>query len=204
MKKQKAGLSVMRALKLSEDDLDANQGGKLGKSQQNRLAQQRLGFGVTFILFMGLFLAAFYATLISLNLVPDFIFPLLIAGLFAAGMYQTGRKVYDLHHDLQTGDIATIEGRVELMLNETYTQYGKISQHHMRIGQMKFPIDKNVLMAFKNDEPYQVYYAPHSKVLLGAEWLREDNPFLPEEDESATMLYDEEDSAVYNQTSPTN
>ncbi len=36
-----------------------------------------------------------------------------------------------------------------------------------------FQVDKAVFLAFKNDEPYAVYFAPHSHKLLSAEWLRE-------------------------------
>ena len=32
-------------------------------------------------------------------------------------------------------------------------------------------INKDVFLAFKNGDPYAIYYAPYSKTLLSAEWL---------------------------------
>jgi hypothetical protein len=37
-----------------------------------------------------------------------------------------------------------------------------------------FAINKPIFLAFKNGDPYRIYYAPHSKTLLSAEWLRDE------------------------------
>ena len=46
-----------------------------------------------------------------------------------------------------------------------------------------FVVSKQVFLAFKNGDPYRVYYAPNSKRIVAAEWLRgEDNLLLDVDD----------------------
>jgi hypothetical protein len=35
-----------------------------------------------------------------------------------------------------------------------------------------------VFLSFKNGDPYRIYYAPATKLILSAEWLRDDSPFV--------------------------
>jgi hypothetical protein len=35
-----------------------------------------------------------------------------------------------------------------------------------------FDVSKDVFLAFKNQEPYLIYYVPYSNTILSAEWLR--------------------------------
>lgn len=46
-------------------------------------------------------------------------------------------------------------------------------QYNLKIGKLNFKIKKFGMLAFKNDEPYAIYYTPRTKILLSAEWLRE-------------------------------
>lgn len=93
-----------------------------------------------------------------------------------------------LVRDLRERRAESVEGRVQLDLHRSYNgsmhhvggnhyrMSGGRDQYYVYIGGMRFEVSKAGFLAFKNDDPYIVYYAPHSKMLLSAEWLRDD-PF---------------------------
>jgi hypothetical protein len=71
--------------------------------------------------------------------------------------------------DLRKGEIANIEGRVRLDIADN----GRSSSYSVAIEKTIFRINKQVFLAFKNGDPYRIYYAPHSMKMLSAEWLRD-------------------------------
>jgi hypothetical protein len=72
--------------------------------------------------------------------------------------------------DLRAPEIGGLQGRVNLDMSVN----GKSSTLRLTIQDTKFDVKKDVFLAFKNSDPYAIYYAPHSKTILSAEWLRQE------------------------------
>ncbi len=75
-----------------------------------------------------------------------------------------------LRQDAKAMRAASVQGRVHL---DVVHYFGSGVSFSMSINGMYFGITQVTFMAFKNDEPYAVYFAPRSHRLLSAEWLRE-------------------------------
>jgi hypothetical protein len=69
------------------------------------------------------------------------------------------------------GPVASIQGRVRLDVHDTRNK-GTI--FHIAVADETFPANKDVFLAFKNDEPYALYFTPHTRHLLSAELLADD------------------------------
>ncbi|MBK8029121.1 MAG: hypothetical protein IPK17_06325 [Chloroflexi bacterium] len=52
----------------------------------------------------------------------------------------------------------------------------------------KFKVQHDGFLAFKNGDPYRLYYTPHSHTILSAEWLRDDDPFVERGDDAAQAI----------------
>lgn len=162
---------LMNALDFDADDLEANERGEFSPAQIKRLNRGWLGTrtmtGVTsaFVLaipVMYAFLRGAATPLIGITLV-------ILLVLVAVDRV----KSWQMQRDLQAG-IAQAEGRIELDM-----RYGQNSaNYYARIDGKKFRIKKATFLAFKNGDPYRLYYTPYSNMILSAAWLREDSPFI--------------------------
>lgn len=65
--------------------------------------------------------------------------------------------------------MASVKGRVSLNIYE-----GKNGGYSVAIDDIAFHVSSSVFLAFKNNDPYRIYYAPSSKVILSAEALRDE------------------------------
>lgn len=186
---------LMASIGFDEDDLEANRAGKLGRNQRERLQRMRREAK----------LDRFAMTLMSIVIsVPGLILvlgslvnssqewllgtPILIAGLafFGRKAWQSLRLADSQHSDLFMGKIARIEGRISLDVQARNNKSGPGSvEYTVRLEGRKLIVTREVFLAFKNGDPYALYYAPRSNVLLAAEWLREPPPGMdrPADDE---------------------
>jgi hypothetical protein len=69
-----------------------------------------------------------------------------------------------------SASVESIEGIVELDIRQSFRTNQQ--QFVVTIGSMEFKVGTDVFLAFKNREPYRIYYAPGSNTILSAEWLR--------------------------------
>ena len=181
------------ALGIDEGDLEANNVGQIGRNQHRPLQQQRRN-GLIWSAFSICLLGCAVVLLINLPEIEEqtltwFGFCCALYGFFyfAVHVFHAWR---DLHHNR----IEFVEGRV----NQTVSIIGK--NYKIRVGKRSFAVNQATFLAFKNGDPYCIYYAPRTKTLLGAEWLAEDNPFWDASDISVEAK-DEEivDTSLYSE-----
>lgn len=205
--KAKQHLSTLSdALYFTENDLELNAQGEISDFQAGRLRTRLVmrlvvagGFGL-FIFFILNLIPAYSVTstgfgssmtgFVPSTSVVGFIAPMLWIGLIVGVGLMIWRSLGILR-DLRERRAESVEGRIQLDLHHSYnrsmhrmsgTQFNfnmnrGSSHYYVYIGGMRFEVSKAGFLAFKNDDPYIIHYAPHSKLLLSAEWLREDDPF---------------------------
>ncbi|MBE2267011.1 MAG: hypothetical protein IAE80_02180 [Anaerolinea sp.] len=164
-------------LKFDEDDLAANHTGAYSPYQIAWLKRHRTNHMTT--------AAIMSAIVTGIVLIPIAIsvsaYPLLIfAALFTVlAFFAGGMRAYQVTRALRKG-ISMVEGRIDLDASVAQT-----SQFYVRVEGVRFTVKKEVFFAFKNGDPYRVYYAPYLKQMLAVEWLRDDNPFVEDEEAAA-------------------
>ncbi len=88
-------------------------------------------------------------------------------------------KRADYQSDLDERIVYATEGRIRLVLDEERNN----ARYLVSVGSLTFVVGKQTFLAFKNGDPYRIYYAPNSKRIVAAEWLRgEDNLLLDDDD----------------------
>lgn len=172
---------LMRALKFDETDLAANEAGEWSAAQVAKWSRARRDHLVALLVafgFTALFLVftARASTNIGVLLNGGALFGTLVTVGYLSG--RLDRVLRDLHDGART-----VEGRVELDVD---TRNNK-TKYTAKIGGMKFKISKMTFLAFKNGDPYRVYYAPHQKRIASVEWLRDDDPFAPDINRAARL-----------------
>ena len=172
---------LMRALSFTEDDLALNAAGQLSAAQMNRLKTQRtttasLAVALSVIVGGLLLFANGYARSLAPLVMMVLIFVLftVVTGIIPA---------VQMTRDLQAG-VQGAEGRVEL---DTIPRR-KRTVYLVKLDGQKFKVQKQTFLAFKNGDPYRIYYAPHSRTILAAEWLRDDDPFVARGDDAAQAI----------------
>jgi len=159
--------ALMWAIGFIQEDLNANRDGRLSKIQRDQIASQMFRW-------MGI---AILATLVILWSVLN------AAGRINSAIEQGGivwsivasvagfawcmwKQFYD---EIRAPEIGAVQGRVELGFQNSKNATALT----LTIQGMRFNIKQNVFLAFTNGDSYAIYYAPYSKTLLSAEWLRE-------------------------------
>jgi hypothetical protein len=166
---------LMAALHFTQADLDANRDGQLSEEQRARLYGKRIYWllaivGVVAFIFLinlpGVFVvfgSGDYPPPVKLLIFIGFILGCI--GILVV-LYDRSR-LRAIAADLQDKTVEAEQGLISL---ETFGQ----NKMTARINDIEFTLNAEAGLAFKNGDPYCLYYAPHSKTLLSAEWLRED------------------------------
>jgi hypothetical protein len=177
-----AEISLMDALGFDEADLDANRNGymskaqrfKLRRKQQERLANLKNG---AIVVTAGSVLAFAMVVIFRLN----FGFCAFSIGLVDVMLGILGtvnlRRWRRLDTDLYKGDVSVASGRISLDVQPE----GEVQvKYLLRVQRLRFDISKDALLAFRNQEDYQVYYLPNSETVLSAEPMEmEEKPKRP-------------------------
>ena len=166
---------LMAALNFTEADLDANRDGQLSEEQRARLYGKRIYWllaiaGVVVLVFL-VNLPGVFVIFGSDDYPPPadiLIFTGLIMGCIGIlAVLYTRSGLRAIAADLQEKTVEAVQGQIKL---EPFGE-GSIM---LRVLDRVFSVSDRTGFAFKNGDPYCLYYAPHSKTLLSAEWLRED------------------------------
>lgn len=175
---------LMEALAFDEDDLAANQAGELSSRQVARLNREQLstGLGGALVLVFGIVIVSLVMGTVNFALMtlPALVILIAISAFFlglSAVIWSRSRKLYA---DLVDRWVAEIEGRVDLSVRAGQNA----ASYYLRVGDgedsVRFTVKQRAFLAFKNGDPYRIYYARRSKRLLSAEWLRENDDNLLE------------------------
>jgi hypothetical protein len=148
---------LMEALHFTQDELKLNQEGYMSERQYNVLYERRTSWLIGVLLLGCLLIILFVA--ISFN------FPHVVVGI---GVFYCGQKWLMFNSDLSQRRSLSIEGRISLDIGGNKGQ-----NYTLMVENEQFSVNKNVLLAFKNGDPYRIFYTPYSKHLLSAEWLRD-------------------------------
>jgi hypothetical protein len=149
---------LMAAVGFTDKDLAANQRSEFSETQIERLTEiyneNLVWLSVaTVLIIVGLGLARWFHIVVL---------PLaVLGGLVFFGCFPPWRVA---SQDLRNSRVEAVEGYATLDVRET--------QFVVKIEEMEFQVNKETFLAFKNGEPYRVFYAPNSKRILSAEWLR--------------------------------
>jgi hypothetical protein len=167
---------LMESIGFDEDDLEANRAGHFTQKQIDKFAaaqKKTLNAAIFFTLLIGAVLV-FLALGVSLSITA--LRPLLIIAtlplslIFAALIFHIHRLRTDVHDD----DIGSVEGRIDLSLQPVQNT----ANYFLRVEGVRLHIGKNAFLAFKNGDPYCIYYSRRAKKLLSAEWLRDNDDNL--------------------------
>ena len=176
---------LMDALRFDEDDLEANEAGYLSERQLKRLKSMRTSAALALIILALLFSSVFLFLASRSGSVSGALPFLGVGSLLLVVLFLVYRsRVYPLASDLRENETLASEGRIDLSLK--HQQQNRI-EYFVRVNEMRFRVKKETFFALKNGDPYRIYYAPRSKQILSAEWLREgdDNLLLDTEDDGS-------------------
>jgi hypothetical protein len=174
--KHKPEHMLMQAIGFSEEDLEANREGHITKRQRVRLNAKRTSWGLRSALAVGIMLFLCASAIIDGNRIGDTVesrvaIIALICIIGGTAIIYTRLRGGYFNSDLRKGDVHIIEDRVVL---DVSSQGNRGDSYSVRIDETTFAVNKPIFLAFKNGDPYRIYYAPHSKTILSAEWLRDD------------------------------
>lgn len=185
---------LMTALAFSEEDLATNEVGALSPHQVLDFQQRRNVQAVI----AGLYAIVFAFIGLMMVTAPRSVGPMLfLALLFSLLVFWIGRVApWQLNSDLQAG-VQSAEGRIELEVRsaENGTAY------FVKLDDRKFKVKKPAFLAFKNGDPYRIYYAPHSQTILSVDWLRDDDPFIDADERRAPPMDAHTESAIASESS---
>lgn len=181
IRKPKTDPALAAALEFTAEDLAANRDGVLSDAQREALRRKRRsflleGFG-TFGVFglVGLGLTVSLAAMFSQNGEP--LLGFLLIGVFVTlGFFvfwkptrdtirQARGRWRDFEADLNKRGIGQVSGPVRLEI----MRRGRYSSFRLFIAGYEFVVSSETLLAFKNGEPYHVYFTAHTLILLAAE-----------------------------------
>ncbi|MBN8638752.1 MAG: hypothetical protein J0M07_25785 [Anaerolineae bacterium] len=162
---------LMAALDFDEDDLAANERGSYSERQIATLHHQRSRQLRRTVLMCAvvIVMAAFVAFVWPLAAIPMLLLVLLF--LLMATL-NGGQALRRLARDVRDS-VAAVEGRIEL--DARSAENG--GDYFVQMDAYKFKVQREAFFAFKNRDPYRLYYAPNTKTILSVEWLRADPPF---------------------------
>jgi hypothetical protein len=144
----------MDAVGFYEDDLEANQAGYISKEQYRLLYSRRNSWFVGIIILLWVLAILWFGWRNTFLIV-----------MFLGGLFYSITKLIRIHRDLRSREAISVEGRIALDVN------GRLFT--LTLGHMQFNLDKTAFLAFKNGDPYRIFYTPYSKQILSAEWLRD-------------------------------
>ncbi len=168
--KHKPEHMLMDAIGFTEEDLEANRQGIITDAQKVHFRREYQKSAFAFLPAL-VILAFFTIGLLSSGLLfiqpGSIVLPFLFFIVYLAYLSWRRQQAVDA---IRRGNLESVEGRIQL--NTTASNSRQLFT--ISVQNQKFNIKKNVFLAFKNGDPYVIYYVPRSKSILSAEWLRED------------------------------
>lgn len=165
--------SLAEALQFSDDELALNRDGQLSERQRDELFSVAHEIRSSELLIY--LVAAFVAAVIILDGVRrgDTVSSrIAILGVLGAIVYLISAMIhrYMARYQLDADDtVAAIQGHVSLDIRQSSNN----AIYMMNISGVEFNLSKEAFFAFKNGDPYALYYVPRTRRLLSAEWLRD-------------------------------
>ncbi len=160
--------ALMRAMRFSEADLQANRSGELSRVQAERMKRARrrqlIIAVIVFFAFVILATSLLYFGQRNQNQILAMAGALLIVvNAILVGI--VGRAFMRLGSDLRAGNIEVLDGDVERVLRR-----GRHGDNYLiRIGGSSLHVTREVFLSFRHEAPYRIYRSAHARLLLSAE-----------------------------------
>jgi hypothetical protein len=165
--------SLAEALDFTDEELALNRDGQLSERQLDELFSEAHQYRSLEMLVYVI------AALIGIVIILDGIrrgdtvsSRIAILGVFGALAYGLIFIIHRhrVHHQHDAdGAVEAVQGQVSLNISGTSSS----TTYTVRTADGKFNVGREVFFAFKNGDPYALYYAPRTRRVLSAEWLRE-------------------------------
>jgi hypothetical protein len=155
------------ALGFDLDDIEANAHGQITPPQRTRLKRDFAMWLLSNLVLTVIFVLNFrtFQTTTDNGAIGSAVLIFVFAG---------GFLIWTLIHwvrlvlDLVANKAQAVQGTIRLDV----VNRGKGVAYTIGVEGFRVGISKNIFLAFKNNEPYVIYYTPYAKRILSAEWLR--------------------------------
>jgi hypothetical protein len=162
---------LMEVLNFDEADLEANRIGRLSRDQLEDFSRRWRTMLIAIV-----FLTIFSPLMFVLTIIVyvndsnsrDFNGFLFVAIASAFGCLLIASRYKKTNADLNSGKVLFVEGRISFNVGS-----GRGQSFSVQIQNQIFRVNKEIFLAFKNGDPYVIYYAPNSGTILSVEWLRD-------------------------------
>jgi hypothetical protein len=170
----KAKHVLQDALHFTPKDVEDNREGWISDSQRMRMSNERKKWMLVNIVTAAIY-GIFLVTIIRsnpTNIIPsDGVGTIILLTILAAPIFLGSLvKWIQLLWDELGKRVQIIEGNIQLDIVKRGK--GRIV-YKLAVEDVQFEVSKTAFLAFKNRDQYCVYYAPHSRTIVAAEWLRE-------------------------------
>jgi len=175
-KKKVEPLSLAEALHFSEDELDLNREGQLSDRQRDELlsiAHQIKSLELLVYLISPIVILFVILDGIRLgDTLSSRAVMLGVVGLTAYGIVAVVNR-YMAHYQFDAEDdiVSAVQGHILLDIRR---QSRNSAVYVVRVSGEAFNVGKEVFFAFKNGDPYALYYVSRTRRLLSAEALRQE------------------------------
>lgn len=161
-------------LKFNEDEIATMRNHFIPDNQRNKM-MRRLGVNIVGgSLILLIMLLTWWLTYIfiidfdmfdSIGLICLSMILLFMVAPPTLGTFRTFFTIYGVSRDLFANRVEIIEGCIMLRMGSAMNRYS------LEIGDRIFRLDKDNFLAFRNGDPYVIYYTKHGSDIIGAEWI---------------------------------
>jgi hypothetical protein len=163
--------TLEQSLHFDYDDLAENARGVLSERQQESLNEKRKQW---LLIFSGLSVLFGVLVIQAVGQWMTFAYKYDVYCIYiaigAVGLFiiYTAYARWNGYTQALQSPLETVEGPVQLDV----VTGNKSLRYSLAVGDAQFYVQKPVFLAFKNGDPYRIYYAPAAKMIVSAEWLR--------------------------------
>lgn len=152
---------MINPLYFTQSDLDANRAGTLSKNQRAKLqykCRRTLRHAGFTVLIGGTAVLLFSSA-------SGLLWIIVLASIVLSGTYIY--QWWQAAGDLKDGTVTQVSGHVMLDVHPgRYDTYYSVT-----VAGQRFNVSKEIFLAFKNGDPYTLYYTPISRTLLSVDTL---------------------------------
>ncbi len=154
---------LMWAIGFTPTDLETNQEGVLSDHQRRKFQSERRT-SVLNAAALGVLIIAVFVLMHKWDSMTGIVLLLPIFGCGWLALVSITRAL-DCHNDIKHNQADSVQGRVSLDISDK-------GYYMIQLQQKVWPVKKTIFLAFKNGDPYAIYFAPRTNKILSAEWLR--------------------------------
>jgi len=157
-------------------DLQDNQQGFISRKQRQHLIGVTIAtsilIGVLVVIAIIFLISQVLGTQPGWGLLGVVIIAILVLGFVGGLTAVAGLRWQEVLHDVRANRVQSITGRVR---SSSYKPHEKSAKYYITIGEETLSVTEQQQQAFETDSTYQLYIAPHARVILSAEVINEND-----------------------------